>query len=60
MQCPVHEAATKIRSNRLEIIGYYARYGNNAFMGRNIETDIFELVAGRFYDDPLTSDYMTA
>ena len=57
----IQEAATKIRSNRLEIIaGYYARYGNDAFVGQNIETDVFELVVGRFLGDSLTSEYMVA
>jgi MYND finger len=51
MRRAVQKAATKIRSNRLKIIaGFYGRY----------ETDVFELVAGRFLGDPLTLEYMVA
>lgn len=55
MRRAVQEAATKIRSNRLEIIaGCYGRYGNDAFVGKNIETHVFELVLGRFLGDRST------
>jgi hypothetical protein len=51
-------------------MNYHRKYGDDTSVGRYRDSDVFgliendtdfvELVAGRFPDDPLTSDYMNA
>jgi hypothetical protein len=58
-------ATDDIREHRLHLIAHYiATYGDEVFGGRNLaailDDDIFELLAGRFYGDDYTAEYMDA